>query len=116
MHRLSAREPLLSFKGCRAEFFHVDIEPKLLMFGLVVAGQSLGNWLDESSWPRCAGMTNLCSVSSQPFKDFVMPVLHWINDEDARRAASQVPFHWNWDVGAEFRISIKKLGLQGLRP
>ena len=23
---------------------------------------------------------------------------------------------WNWDVGAEFRISIKKPGLQGLRP
>ena len=23
---------------------------------------------------------------------------------------------WNWDVGAEFRISIKKLELQGLRP
>lgn len=22
-----------------------------------------------------------------------MPVLHWINDDDARRAASQVPFH-----------------------
>ena len=22
-----------------------------------------------------------------------MPVLHWINDADARRAASQVPFH-----------------------
>ena len=23
---------------------------------------------------------------------------------------------WNWDVGAEFRISIKKPELQGLRP
>ena len=23
---------------------------------------------------------------------------------------------WNWDVGAEFRISIKRPGLQGLRP
>ena len=23
---------------------------------------------------------------------------------------------WNWDVGAEFRISIKKLELRGLRP
>lgn len=25
-------------------------------------------------------------------------------------------FIWNWDVGAEFRISIKKPELQGLRP
>ena len=28
----------------------------------------------------------------------------------------KVVIKWNWDVGAEFRISIKKLGLQGLRP
>lgn len=25
-------------------------------------------------------------------------------------------YQWNWDVGAEFRISIKKPELQGLRP
>ena len=28
----------------------------------------------------------------------------------------RLPRLWNWDVGAEFRISIKKPGLQGLRP
>ena len=31
-------------------------------------------------------------------------------------ASLQVFKVWNWDVGAEFRISIKKPGLQGLRP
>ena len=33
--------------------------------------------------------------------------------EDLDRAIEN---DWNWDVGAEFRISIKKLELQGLRP
>ena len=33
--------------------------------------------------------------------------------EAARRQTRKV---WNWDVGAEFRISIKKPELQGLRP
>ena len=30
--------------------------------------------------------------------------------------SNNLPSLWNWDVGAEFRISIKKPELQGLRP
>ena len=33
-----------------------------------------------------------------------------------KKIMDSVVFNWNWDVGAEFRISIKKPGLQGLRP
>ncbi len=36
-----------------------------------------------------------------------------INNE---REAEMLYKTWNWDVDAEFRISIKKPGLQGLRP
>ena len=35
----------------------------------------------------------------------------WLNCSMVR-----VEEFWNWDVGAEFRISIKKPELQGLRP
>ena len=33
-----------------------------------------------------------------------------------RTGKAHLAVDWNWDVGAEFRISIKKPELQGLRP
>ena len=42
--------------------------------------------------------------------------------ENQKRKSTEIPYisHpmavWNWDVGAEFRISIKKPELRGLRP
>ena len=38
------------------------------------------------------------------------------NDLDKFFVFREPSIIWNWDVGAEFRISIKKPGLQGLRP
>ena len=37
-------------------------------------------------------------------------------EDEALVRAYCLSVEWNWDVGAEFRISIKKPGLQGLRP
>ena len=40
----------------------------------------------------------------------------WIDKPWITRRKELLSSAWNWDVGAEFRISIKKPELQGLRP
>lgn len=45
--------------------------------------------------------------------EMLLLYLKILNDEGLRKSDT---FKWNWDVGAEFRISIKKPELRGLRP
>ena len=47
------------------------------------------------------------------------PSSNWLKEIEVfrnRDSDDSYNIPWNWDVGAEFRISIKKLELQGLRP
>ena len=43
-------------------------------------------------------------------------LLRSASEEELKELVAHLIRLWNWDVGAEFRISIKKPELQGLRP
>ena len=56
---------------------------------------------------------NQGNVQSQTLQDQIYDEL---SQQGVKCARSSTGVAWNWDVGAEFRISIKKPELQGLRP